>query len=169
MICGIDLAAREKNITGMAFIDSSRIFAFSVHTDDEIISAIEERDVEIIAIDAPFTLEERYAERYLRKYGALSLKIPAMRELAMRAIKLRDKLSGYRVIEVFPTATAKILGFYSKDKRKILEHFSQYDIKGGRNRHEVDAILAAYTAYLYVNGKTIEVDGVVIPANPGIQ
>ncbi len=166
-VCGVDLAAKAKNITGVAFIEGGRITARSLHSDEEILEEIRGENPAIVAIDAPLTTRtDRYAEKYLARYGALSLKISAMMALAKRALALRDELRDYEVIEVFPTATAKILGFYDRDKRRMLEHFSSFEILGGRNEHEVDAIIAAYTALLYLEGKTEEVDGVVIPRSP---
>ncbi len=162
--CGIDLAAKEKNITGMAFIEEHIIKTYSAHKDEEILSVVRKENPGIVAIDAPLTTDtERYADKYLRKYGALSLKIPAMMLLAKRAIKLASHLEDYVVIEVFPTATAKILGFYRKNKMEMLSFFSQFKMDDVKNEHEVDAIIAAYTAILYKEGKTEEIDGVIIP------
>ncbi len=166
-VCGVDLAAKAKNITGVAFIEGRRITARSLQSDEEILETIRREKPEIVAMDAPLTTRtDRYAERYLARYGALSLKIPAMIALARRALALRDELRDYEVIEVFPTATAKILGFYDRNKKRMLKHFSSFEILGGKNEHEVDAIIAAYTALLYIEGKTEEVDGVVIPRSP---
>ena len=162
--CGIDLAAKERNITGMAFIDGMLVKTFSLHTDDEIVKLVKRENPDTIAIDAPLTTDvNRFADRYLRKYGAMSLKIPSMMLLAKRALTLVNKLRDYEIIEVFPTATAKILGFYRKNKMEMLSFFSWLKIEDVGNEHEVDAIIAAYTAYLYKMGKTENVDGVIIP------
>ncbi len=162
--CGIDLAAKEKNITGIAFINERLVKTYSTHRDEEILSIVRFENPDIVAMDAPLTTDtERFADKYLRKYGALSLKIPAMMLLARRAMKLASELEDYEVIEVFPTATAKILGFYRKNKMEMLPFFSHFKIDEVRNEHEVDAIIAAYTALLHKEGKTEEIDGVIIP------
>ena len=162
---GIDLAAKEKNITGIAIIEERKIKTWSVHRDSEIISKIIAENPDLIAIDSPMSLENREGDKYLRKYGAMSLKIPAMRELAVRGMRLRDilKNKNFEVIEVFPTATAKILGFYNKNKKEMLYFFSDFSISDVRNEHEVDAIIAAYTALLYHEGETKNIDGIIIP------
>ena len=165
IFAGIDLAAREKNITGIAIINEGIIKTYSVHRDDEIIEKIEEYEPSIVAIDAPMSMKDRNVDIYLRKYGALSLKIPAMQELARRGMRIRRILERkYKVIEVFPTATAKILGFYDMKKKNILSYFDEkFDMGEVRNEHEVDAIIAAYTALLYAKGECVEMDGVVFP------
>ena len=162
--CGIDLAAKEKNVTGMAVIEDKAVRVWSLHTDKEILKRIEAEKPDMVAIDAPLTTDtNRYADRYLRKYGALSLKIPAMMLLARRALNLVSHFHGRDVIEVFPTATAKILGFYRKNKMQTLSFFSFLSLPPVKNEHEVDAIIAAYTAYLYSKNETEVMDGVVIP------
>ncbi len=165
IFAGIDLAAREKNITGVAIIEDGRIKVYSLHSDDEIIGKIVEYEPSIVAIDAPMSLEDRRVDIYLRKYGALSLKIPAMQDLAKRGIKIKRVLERkYRVIEVFPTATAKIIGLYDKDKKNMLSYFkNRWSVEDVRNEHEVDAIIAAYTALLYAKGECAEMEGVVFP------
>ena len=162
--CGVDLAAKEKNITGMAIIKKDSIRVWSLHTNMEIIEKIMKEKPDIIAIDAPLTTDvNRYADKYLRKYGALSLKIPAMMALAKRALRIVSQLQRMKIIEVFPTATAKILGFYRKNKMDMISFFSSFTLPNVKNEHEVDAIIAAYTAYLYWKGETEMIDGVVIP------
>jgi len=162
---GIDLAAREKNITGIALIYGRKIETYSVHMNDEIIERIEKHEPSIVAIDAPMSLVDRNVDIYLRKYGALSLKISAMQELAKRGMKIKEILERkYKVIEVFPTATAKILGFYDRDKKNMLSYFkNKWDVGEVKNEHEMDAIIAAYTALLFTKGECIEMEGVVFP------
>lgn len=164
-IVGIDLAAKEKNPTGIAIMYGTRIKTITLFSDFEILDLFTRIKPRIIAMDAPLTLKDRYAEKYLKKYGAMSLKIPSMMLLAQRGLRLKERFenAGFKVIEVFPTATAKILGFYRKNKMEMLSYFKDFSIEGTRNKHEVDAIIAAYTAYLYLSGKCSTVDGVVIP------
>ncbi len=123
----------------------------------------------MVAIDAPLTLSTtRYAEKYLKRYGAMSLKIPWIRNLAIRGMRIAKNIKEHKieVIEVFPTATAKILKFYQKPKKNMAEYFVdqgfsfENDVK---NEHEIDAVIAAYTALLYLENKTHSIDGVIIP------
>ncbi len=164
-VAGVDLAAKTHNPTGVAFIRDGRAMATTVRSDEEIMEFIERCEPVLVAIDAPLLMnEERYAERFLRRYGALPLTMHGMRVLCKRAITLRERIEGTRVFEVFPTATAKILGFHATPKLRMMEHLRcLFDVEGGENEHEVDAIICAYTALLYVKGRAVNVGGVVVP------
>lgn len=75
----------------------------------------------------------------------------------------REKIAGAvdaKVIEVFPTASAKILGFYSREYKNMA---SSIGIKA-KNRHEVDAYIAALTGILHLEGKTEMAGEIVVPA-----
>lgn len=159
-IVGIDLAALPKNSTGICII-SKEIFLYTLYKDEEIIEAIEEAKPKIVAIDAPLMekIRIRQADKMLKKYGAMPPTMASMKQLVKRANKLIKKIE-YDVIEVFPTASAKILGIYDKDWRKMA---TKIGIEA-KNKHELDAYLAAYTAYLYLNGRTEKIgEGVVVP------
>ena len=87
-----------------------------------------------------------------------------MKYLTQRGSKLALQLaSEFEVIEVFPTATAKILGFYHK---KFKETASILKIKV-KNKHELDAYLCCLTGKLFLEGKTEivgdETGGIIIP------
>ncbi len=161
-VMGIDLAALPKNPTGVCIMGDN-IFLFTLYKDEEILTAINEAKPRIVAIDAPLMkkIMVREADIALKKYGAMPPTMPSMKMLVKRASKIVKEIDA-EVIEVFPTATAKILGIYEKDWCKMAEKIG---IKA-RNKHEIDAYLAAYTAYLYIQGKTEEVGGeekVVVP------
>lgn len=164
MIAGVDLAAKPKNPTGICLLKSRNNYKLlTLYEDEEIIDAINENKVEIVAIDAPLMKEIRIreADRILKKYGAMPPTLPGMRMLTTRAIKIIERLDAI-TIEVFPTASAKILGIYDKDYRKMAE---KLNIEPS-NKHELDAYLAAYTGYLYKKGLTIEVgnkEKIIIP------
>ena len=164
MIAGVDLAAKPKNPTGICLLKSRNNYKLlTLYGDEEIIDAINENKVKIVAIDAPLMKEIRIreADRILKKYGAMPPTLPSMRMLTTRAIKIIERLDAI-TIEVFPTASAKILGIYDKDYRKMAE---KLNIEPS-NKHELDAYLAAYTGYLYKKGLTIEVgnkEKIIIP------
>jgi len=164
VIAGVDLAAKPKNPTGICLLKSRNNYKLlTLYEDEEIIDAINENKVEIVAIDAPLMKEIRIreADRILKKYGAMPPTLPSMRMLTTRAIKIIERLDAI-TIEVFPTASAKILGIYDKDYRKMAE---KLNIEPS-NKHELDAYLAAYTGYLYKKGLTIEVgnkEKIIIP------
>ncbi len=154
-IAGIDPAALPENPTGVCILDEKPSF-FTLYGDDEIVETVREAD--IIAIDAPLMPypKVRDVDMMLRKYGALPPTMGGMRKLTERAWKLREALkrkSDARIIEVFPTATAKIMGFYSRNWREM-EEMLGLEVK---NKHELDAYICALTAMMYLKGDAIEV------------
>lgn len=90
-----------------------------------------------------------------------------LKDLSLRGTALAKTLikEGKEVIEVFPTATAKILSVWEKDCRKTAR---KLEIKA-RNKHELDAYLCALTGKLWVEGKAIAVGDdegkIVIPSS----
>ncbi len=105
----------------------------------------------------------RNADRKLKKYGAMSPKMKSMTSLTRRGSDLAKKLReiGVEVIEIFPTATAKILKVYDKNWKKMAEKLGI----SAMNEHEVDAYLAARTAKHHLKGETESIgneEGMVI-------
>jgi len=170
-VMGIDLAALPKNPTGICMMYENKISLDTVYGDEEIMEIIRKVKMEVIAIDAPLMEEVkvRDVDKLLKKYGAMPPTMKGMRKLTERAWELLKKIEkecDARIIEVFPTATAKILGIYSRKWKEMR------DILGieARNKHELDAYLCALTACLYREGRAIEVgkDGkVVVPLEYG--
>ncbi len=145
-IIGIDLAGLERNPTGFCLLTEKGSEAKTVLSDSEIFKEIEEARPDLIAIDAPFSFPEqgyyRDGDKLLQREGfrCLSPRFPGMRPLVMRAMgmvrELRNK--DYRVIEVFPRATERILGSVKDEKA---------------NEHEYDALLCALTGRYFLEGK----------------
>ncbi len=161
-IVGIDLAALPKNKTAICILSESPSFHI-LYDDEEIISFVNKIKPAIVAIDAPLMkkIMIRKADKILKKYGAMPPTMKSMAMLTKRAMKIVEKIDA-KIIEVFPTATAKILGIYSKNYKEMAKKLG-IEVK---NKHELDAFLAAYTAYLYIKGKAEEIGGkrkVVIP------
>lgn len=153
-IVGIDLAAKDKNFTGIAVINGKRE-TFLVKTDSEILEVIEKERPDLVAIDAPLSIRKpfRACERKIIKMGfhPMPLTIKSIELLAQRAILLASKIKkNCRVIEVFPSASKKILNLKFK----------------GMSKHEEDALIAAETGKFYLQGKAKEVRGngtIVLP------
>jgi len=172
-IIGIDLAGFEKNDTGFCVFEDKIVRVKILKTDSEILSEIEKEKPDLICIDGPTTLpvqNQRKCDLELKQYGALPPLLGGMRYLTMRANRLREKLQGYKVIEVLNIATAKILGFWDQDPAKRQKALLAMDIKGDieqreMTKDEIDSITAAITGYLYLEGKTQEIgdeEGVII-------
>jgi len=169
-VVGIDLAGKKSNPTGLCILDD-KIAIETVYTDKEIVERIYQyrADKCIVAIDAPLmnreTIKVRLADRLLRKYGALPPTMKGMRSLVLRASNIVQEIEdrGYRVIEVFPTASAKILGVYDRDYRIVAGKLG-IDVN---SKHELDAYLCALTGKLFLEGKAMTVGNeegmIVIP------
>lgn len=156
-ILGIDLAGKKVNPTGICILNNDTINFKTVFSDEQILEILLKFKPDIIAIDAPIMSGKprtRKADILLKKYKALSPSMPTMKSLTIRGSKLATKLVGrFKVIEVFPTATAKILRIYSKNYREIE---SKLDINV-KNKHELDAYLCCLTAKMFLEGKTTEI------------
>ncbi|HDM67013.1 MAG TPA: DUF429 domain-containing protein [Thermoplasmatales archaeon] len=152
-VIGIDLAGKPCNPTGLCAKQGDKKIFKTVYLEEEIISFITEFKPIVIAIDAPIMKGEvrvRLADKLLRRYGALPPTLESMRQLTIRGSRLAESLSReYRVIEVFPTATAKILKVYRSNYR---ETASLLGVKV-RNKHELDAYLCCLTAEYYLRGE----------------
>jgi len=155
-VVGIDLAGKAENPTGFCLLDETGAKTKLLFSDMEILKEIEETKPDCIAIDAPFWLPQvgiwRSSDEKLLKRGfqPISPAFHTMRLLILRASHLVKVLKerGYKVIEVFSSASEKVLGL-SKEPRK--------------NKDEYDALLCALTAKAYLEGKYEDLDGIIIP------
>ena len=156
-ILGIDLAGKPTNPTGICIIAGDEIELKTVYSDGSILEITAESTPQVIAIDAPLMRGQprlREADKVLKQYGALPPSLPSMRDLTFRGSHLAAQLTPrYMIIEVFPTATAKILGIYNQDYRKMAETL---DVNVN-SKHECDAYLCCLTAKLFLAGKTMVV------------
>ncbi len=167
VIIGIDLAGNSENPTGWALWKNRTLKTSLFYADDEILKGVARNKPAIIAIDAPFNLPKkgilRNADKeMIRKgYRVFPPSLPAMRKLTVRATKLNRLIAekGYKIIEVHPTSTRKALNMPSKDWRKIQTLLTHIGLEGelttrALTPHEIDAITAALTAYLYMQKQT---------------
>jgi len=158
-ILGIDLAAKDKNPTGICYYNKKLYFSI-VHKDEEIYKIVEELLPEVIVIDAPLSLEKvpfRDSERELLKRGfkPMPLTIKSIRELSERAIRIKEKIEkeyGIKVLETFPRAVEKILGFN-------FHMFKGYF----KSKHIYDAWLCYLTGLFYKVGKYEDIKGIILP------
>ncbi|MHA1595615.1 MAG: DUF429 domain-containing protein [Candidatus Baldrarchaeia archaeon] len=179
-VVGVDLAGSERRETGWALLDGRTLTVKKLFSDDEIIRETLDAHPLVVAIDAPLSLptsgKMRRADREMHRFGlpVLPPLFPHMRMLTYRGIRIARILRshGLKVIEVHPTSTRKILGLPPrKDPMVIQDAITKLGYNGDVRRkslsmHEVDAILAAITAELYIRGLTTEVgdpmEGVII-------
>ena len=143
------------------------VSACQLYNNEEILRRSINCDPALIAIDAPLSLpakgimREADREMYKRGYPVFPPRFPGMEKLTLRAMKIAQEIagSGFDVIEVHPTSTRKALNMPAKDWDKIQTLFLHLGLKGelevrALTPHEIDAITAALTGYLYLQGKT---------------
>lgn len=164
---GIDLSASEQKPTGWAIIKKGRVKTTQFHTDEEIIRKTVKANPSIVAIDAPLTFPKqgmlREADRQMYKLGypVFPPLFRSMQKLTERGVKISEILilKGLEVIEVHPASSRRALSMPIKDWRKIQAVFRHIGLRGGHEkyeltRHEIDAVTAALTGLLYLEGKT---------------
>lgn len=175
---GVDLAGNPKNDTGICILtvgDKKSVHTLIVKEDERIIALIESEKPDLVAIDAPLIYSgvNRKCDDMLRQYGALPVTLRGMEVLARRGSGLSDKLGKrFKLIEVFSTASARILGIYDKNDMRAQKMLNSLDLDGDTNtrlmtRDELDSIFAAFTGFLHLVGQTKNVGDetgtVVIP------
>lgn len=167
VIIGIDLAGKEKNPTGFAVLKRNKVETCLVYTDEEILKAVSKSKPSIVAIDAPLKLPKKGLlrkgdlELVKKGYRVFPPGLPAMKTLTLRAIRLNKLITegGVKTVEVHPTSTRKALHMPTKNWEEIQEIFRKMGLGGSVEEraltsHELDAITAAFTAYLHLQGLT---------------
>jgi len=150
-VVGIDLAGNPDNRSGFCLITEEfgqkDTKAKTIFSDEEILEEIKRIQPNLVAIDAPLTdkKQDRMCDKEIKQYGSLSLSLPGIQMLAKRGLKLAQEIAKLKVpvIEIFPRATEKIMGL----ERESLS----------KSAHQGDAIIAAITGFLHLEGKTKEV------------
>lgn len=189
IIVGIDLAGKEENPSGICVLDKKlkiKLILKSLYSNEAILKEIETWKPSLVVIDAPLSLPQgrcclekdcdcavgghfRRAEEEIRSYGrVLPLTFKGMKMLTLRGIKLANKLrTGCEVIETHPRTVQRTLGFIT------LEHVGKFlELPAEASEHEVDAVLAAVTGYLYLKGCFIQLGDsqegtIIIPKDNG--
>ena len=183
-IVGIDLAGMDKNKTGFCALTCSENKELDkvakvklMHTDAEILLAVEQENPDLICIDAPLSAPKegdmRDCDHELVSYGKLPPLLGGMKSLTNRAIELKRVLESYAIIEIYAKATSKILGYYDEDYVKQQKSLLSMGIRGDLEKRvlskdEIDSVTAALTGYLYLSGKTKEAGHDSIIIIPGV-
>lgn len=164
--CGIDLASFEKNPTGISVLEIDKNQKIKVkavtelYSNQEIIDFIKKYNPIITAIDAPFGLGTRSFRECETRLLALGYKLmpPSfLMDLVKRVQKIKPEIKG-KLIEVHPNTSKKAIGLELVDFNKCSNELCQI-INGLPERdlsiHEIDSLVAAYTAYLYNREDTV--------------
>lgn len=174
-IVGIDLAGLETNPSGFAVLSGSKFNARILYTDEQIIGECMAERPDVVAIDAPLSLPVqgslRNADLSLIKRGMRVFPpiFGGMRTLTERGMRLERELRArkVKVIEVHPR-TSGLLLFRTGDRIGWTSNLKQmgFSLPGGESRHELDAVMAAMTGLLYLEGRAEEVgdreEGVIV-------
>ncbi len=163
MYMGIDLAASERNATGIALYRLCSFETFTVKSNREILEVVNEFKPKVIAVDAPLSYGEKYrkADLAVKFARPLPLNLPEMRKLMFRGIWLKNELSkrGFKVIESFTNALRKIFKVPAKELGP----------NSAKNKHEEDAVYLAFLAYLHRYGLTSNRFGMILPRKEAVE
>lgn len=161
-IVGIDLAGRAKNPSGIAVLAGRTFKTELLHTDEQLIEICTRERPKVVAIDAPLSIPSRgslrVADRSLIERGlrVFPPTFAGMRSLTQRGIRLAKQLrKRFEVIEIHPRTSGLVL-FGRSDRRVWIERLRRrgWKISSELSAHEIDAVVAALTGYLYVRRKT---------------
>ncbi len=162
---GIDLG---KKLSGICLININlKIEIITKIRTSSIVKIVKEYNPHelIIAIDSPLSFPVsgyfRDCDLELIKLGIPCISPIILKDIVIKAIEMREKLKEYKIIEVYPYATRKILNICPNlDKRKerlrlikCIERKLKISLPHNIGHDEIDAFLASYTAYLYYNNK----------------
>lgn len=165
---GIDLALPNRRRTGFGLIntDNNTYYVSTLSTKEEIINSVLRRPLSLICIDAPLGLPKNGINRLVEvKARRLGLRLippllgPPMRWLTIYGIQIAGELRkyGFRVLEVHPTSTLRVLGMSRQDFVKFITSGLRGPVIS--NEHEVDALVSAFTCLLHDHGCTEELAG----------
>lgn len=106
-------------------------------------------------------LTERHCELFIKGLGAPPLPTMRIGQIATRGTALRRYLErqpeSMDVIEVYPAATLKQLSVpRAKAETHLRSILGGKDAASPRNPHELDAVIAAYTGWLYLTNRVIK-------------
>ncbi len=161
---GIDLAGKEKNPTGFCVLTEEggkvKTDAKVFYYDRDILDEIRKERPDVVAVDAPFTFP---GEGYFREgdqlligmgFKPLSPRFPNMADLVRRARGLIKALPECKIIEVFPQASARILGIEWNKKE---------------SKDKFDAMVAGMTGLHFLQGRyeALGKERIIIPRLDG--
>ncbi len=158
----VDLAGSEKNRTGIATPEQIT----SAYTDKEILKLVEPH--RIVGIDAPLSLPSkrkslehnngihfRECDLKLRELGIrfFPLTLGPMRVLTERGIKLKNKMKGKRIIELFPGASYDMAEIKRKNIKDLIRFSKGIGISlKPKNQDEADALMGLITLVMWRKG-----------------
>ena len=180
-VVGIDLAGSERRPTGICVLAGPEASVWVVHTDREILEAVEE-NTQVVAVDAPLSLPRgrcclrddcpcagrahfRACDLELRrmKIKFFPITLGPMRQLTQRGLALKEKFERreLRVFETYPGAAQDIWGIpRQKDPQGLKKGLKRFKLQGnwsrpGVTKDELDALTCALVARENLRRNTI--------------
>ena len=167
-IIGIDLAALEKNPSGVCIVlqinaTTFQVVTFLMYSDPEIISLVGNEMPDVVAIDAPLSMPKKGAAReiykIMRQRGmhAFPELFGFMKQLTKRGINIAKTIKerlGVKVIEIHPRSS--LFNMNVSKKEVSLNVLRATSI----NKDELDAFVAALTGLAYLIGEYDELSGI---------
>ncbi|KUO87025.1 MAG: DUF429 domain-containing protein [Vulcanisaeta sp.] len=164
---GLDLALPGRRRTGFGLLDEiKRIYDVkTLSSRHEVIKHVVESMPKFVCIDAPLGLPRyginRLVEIEARRRGLRLIPplLGSMKSLTMYGMEIASILrkQGIAVLEVHPTSTLKILNITRQGFLKMIT--STFNGPIISNKHELDALVAAFTCLLHDRGCTEELIG----------
>jgi len=181
VVVGVDLAGSPRRATGVCVLRGMRARTQIARADEEVLSAIEQAQPDIIPIDAPLTLPRgrttihdrcgehfRDCDRELLRRGirGFPITLGPMRMLTERGLAIKAKIEamGYRPIECYPGAAQDVWGLprQHRDRRRLRIGLEQLGVKGlteAMTGDELDAVTAALVGRWFLLGQGEMVGG----------
>jgi len=166
-IVGIDLSGDLCNPTGWALLYDGIFKVKELYEDSEILFETVSAEPTLVAFDAPLTLPKkgfmRAVDQEMRRQGyqVFPPLFKGMKMLTERAQGLVKKLEEAKitVIEVHPLSTRRAIRMSLRNWKRIQEEFLKMGFSGDFQQkqltpHEIDAMTAALTANLHLQGIT---------------
>lgn len=162
-VLGLDLAGVPTNPTGFASLSDRAFETRLVYPDDEILDLCARGRPAAVAIDAPLSLPSRGnlrqadASLIARGFRVFPPTFASMKALTARGMRIADELRAKRikVIEIHPRTSGAIL-FGSPDRPVWVSELQKrgWKLKSEASEHEIDAMVAALTGWLWLRGKS---------------
>lgn len=175
-VVGVDLAGVSHRPTGICFLKNLTARTALVHTDEDILRAIDRENPNLVTVDAPLSLppgrksiHQKNGQHFRpcdlelrkRKIPFFPITLGPMRGLTERGIELKIKIEkkGIPVIEIYPGGAQDIwqIPRARRDREGLREGLSLLGVRGLRrdcSDHELDAATAALVGWHYLEGKT---------------
>ncbi|MEN0050358.1 MAG: hypothetical protein AAF806_25060 [Bacteroidota bacterium] len=177
-IAGADYGSKLAGTTVIAHVENNKVHFLQSEkkkdADQFLLKSIEDLRIEFLFLDAPLSLPGVYRnlphhDNYF--YRKVDVELKAMSPmflggLTARAMRLKKELgkSGVEVMETYPSMLAKRFQLkdfhYKKQKEHLIACFNfliqqlewSYKVPTPENWHQLDALLAFYSAWRYENG-----------------